>query len=75
MKQDLWIPAGTAAKILEKRFGRPVRVDYVTKLGRLKRLRTQHIGSRMVLYNRSDVEQIQNETQLGTHLGIVRQTD
>lgn len=59
MKQDLWIPAGTAAKILEKRFGRPVRVDYVTKLGRLKRLRTQHIGSRMVLYNRSDVEQIQ----------------
>jgi len=59
MKQDAWIPAGTAAKILEERFGRPVRVDYVTRLGRLNRLRTQHIGSRMVLYNRNDVEQIQ----------------
>ncbi len=59
MKQDLWITAGNAAKILEERFGRPVRVDYVTKLGRLNRLRTQHIGSRIVLYNRNDVEQIQ----------------
>lgn len=59
MRQDLWITAGVAAKILEERFGRPVRVDYVTKLGRLNRLRTHHIGSRIVLYNRNDVEQIQ----------------
>jgi hypothetical protein len=58
MKQDMWITAGVAAKILEDRFGRPVRVDYVTKLGRLKRLRTQHIGSRIVLYNRNDVEHV-----------------
>lgn len=59
MKHDAWITAGNAAKILEERFGRPIRVDYVTKLGRLNRLRTQHIGSRIVLYNRNDVEQIQ----------------
>jgi hypothetical protein len=63
MKQDAWITAGTAAKILEERFGRPVRVDYVTKLGRLNRLRTQHMGSRIVLYNRNDVEQIQIKTR------------
>ncbi len=58
MKQE-WIPAGVAAKILEERYKRPVRVDYVTKLGALNRLRTQHIGSRMVLYNRRDVEEVQ----------------
>lgn len=63
MRQDAWITAGTAAKILEERFGRPVRVDYVTKLGRLNRLRTQHMGSRIVLYNRNDVEQIQIKTR------------
>lgn len=59
VSQDMWITAGTAAKILEKRFGRPVRVDYVTKLGRLTRLRTKHMGSRIVLYNRNDVERIE----------------
>jgi hypothetical protein len=59
LKQDAWIPAGTAAKLLSERFGRPVRVDYVTKLGSLSRIRTQHIGSRMVLYNRNDVEHVQ----------------
>jgi hypothetical protein len=56
--KDLWIPAGAASKILSERFGRPVRVDYVTKLGKLNRLRTQHIGSRIVLYNRHDVETV-----------------
>lgn len=59
MTKETWITAGTAAKILEERFGRPIRVDYVTRLGSLGRLRKQNIGSRMVLYNRHDVEQIQ----------------
>jgi len=63
LKQDTWIPAGIAAKILSERLGRPIRVDYVTKLGSLHRLRTQHIGSRMVLYNRNDVETIQLRTR------------
>ncbi len=59
MSQDMWITAGTAAKILEDRFGRPVRVDYVTKLGRLKKLRKKDMGSRIVLYNRYDVEHVE----------------
>lgn len=59
MTKETWITAGTAAKILEERFGRPIRVDYVTRLGSLGRLRKQDIGSRIVLYHRHDVEQIQ----------------
>ena len=59
MTKETWIPAGAAAKILEERFGRPIRVDYVTRLGTLGRLRKQNIGSRIVLYHRHDVEQIQ----------------
>jgi hypothetical protein len=58
MTKETWITAGTAAKILEERFGRPIRVDYVTRLGSLGRLRKQDIGSRIVLYHRHDVEQI-----------------
>jgi hypothetical protein len=56
MSKDIWITAGTAAKILEERLGRPIRVDYITKLGQMGRLRTQHMGSRIVLYHRHDVE-------------------
>jgi len=59
MTKETWITAGTAAKILEERFGRPIRVDYVTRLGSLGRLRKQDVGSRIVLYHRHDVEQVQ----------------
>lgn len=59
MPKDIWITAGTAAKILEERFGRPIRVDYVTRLGMLGRIRKQHMGSRIVLYHRHDVQQVQ----------------
>jgi len=56
---DLWITASVAAKILEKRLGRPVRIDYITKLAQMNRIRKRDMGSRIVLYNRHDVEQVQ----------------
>ncbi len=59
MPKDIWITAGTAAKLLEERLGRPIRVDYVTRLGMLGRIRKQDMGSRIVLYHRHDVEQVQ----------------
>src|SRR5215469_9857510 len=59
MPKSAWITAGQAAQLLTERFGRPIRPDYVTKLGAMNRVRSQHISSRMVLYNRKDIEQVQ----------------
>jgi hypothetical protein len=48
-----YIPAGQAARILSKKFGRPIRPDYIHQL---KNIRSVKMNDRCRLYNRHDIE-------------------
>ena len=59
-KQELWISANEAAKIISKNSGRPIHPDYVRLLARQnpKKLASKPLDGRTNVYLRSDAEKI-----------------
>jgi hypothetical protein len=51
-----WYTAGEAAAVLSANSGRPIRTDYVSKLGWLDKVRTKKIHARLTLYYRPDID-------------------
>jgi hypothetical protein len=48
-----YISASDAAAILSKKYGRPIRPDYIRKL---KNVRTHHVNATSKLYHKQDIE-------------------